>query len=165
MSKNADAEVRRLTNLLASAIKFSNWKQRDIEKTLGWSSGSMSRLLSGGIELKAKHVTEICEVIGLPPARFFHAAYPAAEGGDSSVERLQSVLSQMHPVLQEELEPAPPPPAPAAPASTMQEDVERMVFNALAKFFSNLGGGSPQAASPTSPPKPPEDPRGKNGKK
>ena len=51
MPEKTEAEVTRITNLLSSAIKFSGWKQRDIEKTLGWSSGSMSRLLSGGMRV------------------------------------------------------------------------------------------------------------------
>jgi transcriptional regulator with XRE-family HTH domain len=137
MMEKTEAEVTRLTNLLASAIKFSGWKQRDIEKSLGWSSGSMSRLLSGGIELKIKHVQEICGVIGFPPARFFHAAYPTADEGSAESARLQRLLEQLHPV---EPEPAPAPPTPAAPAGPDQNEVERMVFGALAKFFSNMGG-------------------------
>src|SRR5215211_3694778 len=114
MSEKSEAEVVRLTNLLASAIKFSGWKQRDIEKSLGLSSGSMSRLLSGGIELKIKHVLEICEVIGFPPSRFFHASYPAAEDGGSDAARLQRLLEQLHPVPEAQ----PEPPAPAQPASS-----------------------------------------------
>jgi transcriptional regulator with XRE-family HTH domain len=138
MMEKTESEVTRLTNLLASAIKFSGWKQRDIEKTLGWSSGSMSRLLSGGIELKIKHVQEICGVIGFPAARFFHAAYPTADEGSPESARLQRLLEQLHPA-----EPEPEPaaaPAPAASSAVDATEVERIVFGALAKFFSNMGG-------------------------
>jgi transcriptional regulator with XRE-family HTH domain len=143
MSERAEIEVRRLTNLLSSAIKFSGWKQRDIEKSLGWSSGSMSRLLSGGIELKIKHVQEICGVIGFPPARYFHAAYPTAEEGGPESARLQRLLEQLHPV-DAEPEPVPAPPPAANPAAVDQTEVERIVFGALAKFFSNMGGPPPK---------------------
>lgn len=137
MTEKTEGEVTRITNLLSSAIKFSGWKQRDIEKTLGWSSGSMSRLLSGGIELKIKHVLEICSVIGFPPARFFHASYPDAEQGGPDAARLQRLLEQLHPVSEETTAPSPAePPAPALD----QAEVERMVYGALAKFFSNMGG-------------------------
>jgi transcriptional regulator with XRE-family HTH domain len=138
MSEKTDVEVTRLTSLLASAIKFSGWKQRDIEKALSWSSGIMSRLLSGGIELKIKHIQEICEVIGFPPERFFHAAYPTAEGGTPESARLQRLLEQLHPVA-----PEPEPvaaPQPATPSTVDQTEVERLVFGALAKFFSTMGG-------------------------
>jgi transcriptional regulator with XRE-family HTH domain len=141
MSEKSEAEVVRLTNLLASAIKFSGWKQRDIEKSLGLSSGSMSRLLSGGIELKIKHVLEICEVIGFPPSRFFHASYPTAEDGGNEAARLQRLLEQLHPVP--EAQPEPPAAQPAAPAGANQAEIEKIVFGALAKFFSNMGGPQP----------------------
>jgi transcriptional regulator with XRE-family HTH domain len=138
MPEKTDSEVTRITNMLSSAIKFSGWKQRDIEKTLGWSSGSMSRLLSGGIELKIKHVLEICSVIGFPPARFFHATYPDAEQGGQDAARLQRLLEQLHPLSEPEAA-APMPPEPPTPALD-QAEVERMVYGALAKFFSNMGG-------------------------
>jgi transcriptional regulator with XRE-family HTH domain len=139
MSEKTEAEVTRLTNMLASAIKFSEWKQRDIEKALGMSSGSMSRLLSGGIELKIKHVLEICEVIAFPTSRFFHASYPTADGGSNEAARLQRLLEQLHPVPEAEPE-APPKTAEAPAAGTNQVEIERIVFGALAKFFSNMGG-------------------------
>ena len=142
MSEKTETEVTRLTNLLASAIKFSGWKQRDIEKTLDWSSGSMSRLLSGGIELKIKHIHEICGVIGFPPSRFFHAAYPSAEDGSPEMARLQRLLAQLHPIEPDEPEPAATPAAP--PTSTVDpNEVERIVYGALAKFFSNMGPAGP----------------------
>ena len=140
MSDLTESEVKRLTDLLGSAIKFSGWTQREIEKHHGWSSGSLSRLLSGGIELKLKHVLDICEVIGFPPERFFHAAYPKADGGDAGAERLQRLLEQFHPhKTPAQLNPAQPQP-PVDPA-----EVERMVYSALGKFFSEFGkapGGS-----------------------
>jgi transcriptional regulator with XRE-family HTH domain len=138
MSEKTESEVTRLTNLLTSAIRFSGWKQRDIEKALGMSSGSMSRLLSGGIELKIKHVLEICSVIGFPPARFFHASYPDAEQGGPDSARLQRLLEQLHPIGEPETA-APAAPEPPAPVLD-QAEVERMVYGALAKFFSNMGG-------------------------
>lgn len=143
MPEKTEAEVTSITNLLSSAIKFSGWKQRDIEKTLGWSSGSMSRLLSGGIELKIKHILEICSVIGFPPARFFHASYPDAEQGGPDAARLQRLLEQLHPIGEPEAAAAPAAPEPSAPALD-QAEVERMVYGALAKFFSNMGGKTSQ---------------------
>ena len=98
----------------------------------------MSRLLSGGIELKIKHVQEICGVIGFPPSRFFHAAYPTADEGSPESARLQRLLEQLHPVEAEPEPPAAPPPSP--PSAVDPTEVERIVFGALAKFFSNMGG-------------------------
>lgn len=103
----------------------------------------MSRLLSGGIELKIKHVVEIGAVIGFPPSRFFHASYPTAEGGGNDAARLQRLLEQLHPVHDTQPETAEQPQATPAPN---QNDIERLVYSALAKFFANMGGTGPTSS-------------------
>jgi transcriptional regulator with XRE-family HTH domain len=129
-------EVVRLTNLLAAAVKFSNVTQREVERKLGLSSGSLSRLFSGGIELKVKHILDVCEVIGFAPSRFFHAAYPQRDEESGDAWRLQRLLEQLHPVKGV----AAPPPAPPAPApGPSQAEIERMVLAALGKVFSAMG--------------------------
>jgi transcriptional regulator with XRE-family HTH domain len=142
-------EVVRLTNLLSAAVKFSNITQREVERKLGLSSGSLSRLFSGGIELKIKHILDICEVIGFPPSRFFRAAYPQRDEESGDAWRLQRLLEQLHPG--KDREPGAPRPtdegeeaAPPAPIqSPNQADIERMVMAALGKFFSDMGKPSP----------------------
>jgi transcriptional regulator with XRE-family HTH domain len=129
-------EVVRLTNLLSAAVKFSNVTQREVERKLGLSSGSLSRLFSGGIELKVKHILDICEVIGFSPARFFHAAYPQREGESGEAWRLQRLLEQLHPAQGTEMSEPEPQPQPAGPS---QAEIERMVLAALGKFFSEMG--------------------------
>ena len=136
-------EVVRLTNLLSAAVKFSNVTQREVERKLGLSSGSLSRLFSGGIELKLKHVLDVCEVIGFPPSRFFRAAYPQRDEESGDAWRLQRLLEQLHPG--KDREPAAPrpeieEPAPPKPIQNpSQADIERMVMAALGKFFSDMG--------------------------
>lgn len=132
-------EVARLTNLLSAAVKFSNVTQREVERKLGLSSGSLSRLFSGGIELKIKHILDVCHVIGFPPARFFRAAYPHREEDSGEAWRLQRLLEQLHPHKDRERDqnldgfPADAPPNPS------QDDIERMVMAALGKFFAEMG--------------------------
>lgn len=139
-------EVVRLTNLLSAAVKFSNVTQREVERKLSLSSGSLSRLFSGGIELKIKHILDICEVIGFPPSRFFRAAYPQRDEESGDAWRLQRLLEQLHPGkdhpdkdklpsalrLDEEQEQEP-------GAGPSQAEIERMVMAALGKFFSDMG--------------------------
>lgn len=136
----SNEEVIRLTNLLAAAIKFSNVTQREVERKLGLSSGSLSRLFSGGIELKVKHILDICGVIGFPPERFFQAAYPARkDAGRPEDLRLQRLLEQLYPAP-EGGHPAADEEQPQTPPAPSQADVEKMVMSAMAKFFSGLGG-------------------------
>ncbi len=136
-------EVLRLTNLLSAAVKFSNITQREVERKLGLSSGSLSRLFSGGIELKIKHILDICEVIGFPPARFFHAAYPQREEESGEAWRLQRLLEQLHPAKEERQPAIPVEEPPAASQGPSQAEIERMVLAALGKFFSDMGKPAP----------------------
>lgn len=129
-------EVVRLTNLLSAAVKFSNVTQREVERKLGLSSGSLSRLFSGGIELKVKHILDVCEVIGFSPSRFFHAAYPQQEEESGESWRLQRLLEQLHPAKDRE-EAANPASAPATPAPS-QAEIEKMVLAALGKLFTEV---------------------------
>lgn len=137
----SNEEVIRLTNLLAAAIKFSNVTQREVERKLGLSSGSLSRLFSGGIELKVKHILDICGVIGFPPERFFQAAYPARKdsGGKPEDLRLQRLLEQLYPAPEGGY-PAAEAEQPQMPPGPSQAEIEKMVMSAMAKFFSGLGG-------------------------
>ena len=139
-------EVVRLTNLLSAAVKFSNITQREVERKLGLSSGSLSRLFSGGIELKIKHILDVCEVIGFPPSRFFRAAYPQRDEESGDAWRLQRLLEQLHPGKDREpgaLRLADEEPEPVAAGNPTQADIERMVMAALGKFFSDMGKPSP----------------------
>jgi len=140
-------EVVRLTNLLSAAVKFSNITQREVERKLDLSSGSLSRLFSGGIELKIKHILDVCEVIGFPPSRFFRAAYPQRDEESGDAWRLQRLLEQLHPGKDREpLRPADEEQEPAASSpiqNPTQADIERMVMAALGKFFSDMGKPSP----------------------
>jgi len=131
-------EVVRLTNLLSAAVKFSNITQREVERKLGLSSGSLSRLFSGGIELKVKHILDVCEVIGFSPSRFFHAAYPQREEETGEAWRLQRLLEQLHPAQGTEPAEPEPEPQPAAAPGPSQAEIERMVLTALGKFFSEM---------------------------
>ena len=141
-------EVVRLTNLLSAAVKFSNITQREVERKLGLSSGSLSRLFSGGIELKIKHILDVCEVIGFPPSRFFRAAYPQRDEDSGDAWRLQRLLEQLHPGKDQPDKDKPPAALRPAdeelePANPTQADIERMVMAALGKFFSDMGKPSP----------------------
>lgn len=125
--------------MLSAAVKFSNITQREVERKLGLSSGSLSRLFSGGIELKVKHILDICEVIGFSPSRFFHAAYPQREEESGEAWRLQRLLEQLHPVQGTDAAQPEPEPQPAAAPGPSQAEIEKMVLAALGKFFSEMG--------------------------
>ena len=71
----SDHEVRRIAELLSAELRSRKVTKRSIEQRMGWSHGYMTRLTSGAIELKLRHVFEVLEVVGVSPAEFFLQAY------------------------------------------------------------------------------------------
>jgi transcriptional regulator with XRE-family HTH domain len=92
------AESDRIISLLKNAIRLSNYTYRDVERQLGWRVGTITRLLRGGLGLKIEYLLSILRVVGLSPARFFAAAYPAppAIAAGTSEDRLFRLLEQLH---------------------------------------------------------------------
>jgi|HubBroStandDraft_3_1064219.scaffolds.fasta_scaffold27133_3 hypothetical protein len=120
-----------LVPVLKAAVRLSRFPYREIERQLGMHAGALSRLLNGGIELKVRHVEEICRVIQLSPGRLLRAAYPVAE--DAPGGKVEEALGRLHGT------PAPPPARPARAASVDLDDFERSILAALRKFFAELG--------------------------
>ncbi|HEY9420301.1 MAG TPA: helix-turn-helix transcriptional regulator [Thermoanaerobaculia bacterium] len=71
-----EPEVQRLINILRTAMRVLGVTNREIERKLGQSPSYLSRVFSGGIELKAEHLILIPKAMGMEPAEFFQLAYP-----------------------------------------------------------------------------------------
>jgi transcriptional regulator with XRE-family HTH domain len=132
----AKAEGARITAMLQSAIRLSNLTYRDVERELGWSVGTITRLMRGGLEFKLKHLLSILRVIHFPPARLFAVAYPFTKGDNPAEDRLHRLLENMHG------EPetwSSPPAAGARPKQAVtQEDVDSMVMVSLRKLLRGV---------------------------
>ncbi len=135
MSKSEGA---RITAMLQSAIRLSNLTYRDVERELGWSVGTITRLMRGGLEFKLKHLLSILRVIHFSPARLFVVAYPFTRGDSPAEDRLMRLLENMH-GEPETWEKAAAPSAPARPKQTVtQEDVDSMVMVSLRKLIRGV---------------------------
>jgi transcriptional regulator with XRE-family HTH domain len=98
-----DKDVVRVTQMLKAAVRFTGVSHRKIEREMGLSTGYLSRILSGKVELRIQHVLGVCRAIDLPPSAFFEAAYPSHEL-DPEIARLVAALQELLPG-----EDAPPP--------------------------------------------------------
>jgi transcriptional regulator with XRE-family HTH domain len=142
MSKSEGA---RITAMLQSAIRLSNLTYRDVERELGWSVGTITRLMRGGLEFKLKHLLSILRVIHFSPARLFAVAYPFAKGENPAEDRLQRLLENMH-GEPDGWERSPAQPVAAAPPlvrpkqPVTQEDVDSMVMVSLRKLIRGVEG-------------------------
>jgi transcriptional regulator with XRE-family HTH domain len=105
-------EIVRVAAALRTAIRLSGISHRQVERELGLSTGYLTRILAGQVELRVRHVLDVCRVIGLSPDRFFGALFPLQDGPES-MSRLERALAQLHAAPGR---PAPPPP-PLPPSS------------------------------------------------
>jgi transcriptional regulator with XRE-family HTH domain len=119
------SEGARVAAILQSAIRLSKLTYRDIERELGWSVGTVTRLMRGGLEFKLKHMLSILGVLQFSPGRLFAVAYPFERGNSPGEDRLQTLLEAMY------AQPAQPArPAAEQPAVT-QDKIDQMVLSAL----------------------------------
>jgi transcriptional regulator with XRE-family HTH domain len=91
-----DKDVVRVAQMLKAAVRFTGFSHRKIEREMGLSTGYLSRILSGKVELRIQHVLGVCRAIGLPPSAFFEAAYPSREL-DPETARLVAALQELLP--------------------------------------------------------------------
>jgi hypothetical protein len=129
-----ERRTEHLAQVLKSAVRLSRLPYREIETRLDLHAGALSRLLNGGIELKVRHVEEICGVIGLPAGRLLRVAYPVDEESAPGTQ-VEEALERLH-VGPRRRQPR----APAASPPFSLDDVERCILSALRKFFAELGG-------------------------
>lgn len=129
-------EIKRLLNVLRTAMKILDITNREVEKKLGLSYGYLSRLFAGAIELKIEHILDICQAIGLRPAEFFHLAYPRVPiPGTPAATKLRDVLQGFQPQGTDGEEPDPLHPG------LSHEEIERMMLASLRKLLADLGKG------------------------
>jgi transcriptional regulator with XRE-family HTH domain len=140
---HVDEQVESFTRLLGTLIRVSGHTKQTLERKLGWSGGYLSRLLSGAIDLKMRHVVLICEALDIEPGELFRMAYPkrplAGARPDAAMSRdlLEMVRRAGH---------AGPPPPPPPPLS--DEELDRRIRASLTKILGEmegegLGDGSP----------------------
>ncbi len=126
-----EPEVHRLINILRTAMRILGVSNRDVERALGMSPSYLSRVFSGGIELKAEHLILIPRAMGLEPAEFFHLAYPPRRSTTASraSDQLQQALRDLQPAALE-----------SAPRdSVSDEQLERVLLSTLKKVMGNEG--------------------------
>lgn len=127
-----DPEVQRLITILRTAMRILGVTNRDVERKLGMSPSYLSRVFSGGIELKAEHLILIPKAMGLEPAEFFQLAFPRRNvSGSKASAQLQEALRDLQV----------PPPEPA-PDALNEEQLQRALYATLRKLMGKEGGGT-----------------------
>ena len=122
-------ELRRCSKMLESVVRMSGMSARQLEERLDYGAGTVTRLFSGKIELKVRHILLILEEVGIPPSQFFREAFPDEDDRPRNDPEMASRLLN----LLERHAPKKPPVKPAAEGSITAEELDRRILEALSR--------------------------------
>src|SRR5437763_8992135 len=71
-------DLAQLRQLLARAVQASGRPRRELEREIGVGSGSLARMLSGDLDLKVEHLTNLARLLRVPPGDLLAAGCPDA---------------------------------------------------------------------------------------
>src|SRR5260370_14092182 len=88
------AEVNRSRETLAHLIELSGSSRREVERRLleQGCGTDLGRLLSGRLDLKLRHIVDICRVIGIFPLEFFQIVFKDSEQRSPLLQRLEALI-------------------------------------------------------------------------
>lgn len=118
------SETAHMIRVLRTVMRLLGFRNSDLERKLGVSPGYLSRVFSGGIELRFDLIAEIVELMGLRVDELFRFAYPdTGESPSAMAIRLQESTETFRS-------------APIVYAGPSPEELERIVMRSLRKFFA-----------------------------
>lgn len=134
-------ENKHMLQVLKTIMRVLGFTNRDIERKLGLSSSYLSRLFSGGMELRFDHIVNISKAMGMRPEEVFHFAYPQLEEPPSeALLRLRKTTGAFHAQV-----PSAAPAAPAPPSGgPTEQDLERLMAKTLRRFFGEMSKIGPE---------------------
>jgi hypothetical protein len=88
-------ELDRARKLLRVLISFSGLSRREVQRRLLEQGGGtdLSRLLSGKLDLKLRHILDILSVIEVAPIEFFQMLFAPVQRSSPIVDMLDATLT------------------------------------------------------------------------
>lgn len=121
-------DIRRCARMLESVVRMSGMSARQLEERLDYGAGTITRLFSGKIELKIRHILLILEEVGIPPAQFFREVFPDGERPRSDPEMAARLLDLLDKHAQKK------PARPTVPEGGItDEDLDKRIMEALSR--------------------------------
>jgi transcriptional regulator with XRE-family HTH domain len=138
MPKDSDQrmtpETEHMITVLRTAMRVLGYRNADLERKLGLSTSYLSRLFSGGIELRFEHIVNLAGAMGLRVDEILRFAYPeTGEPPSEAAQRVQAATGHFKPSG-----PAPQAVAPPAPIAPSEADLERLMAKTLRRFFGEM---------------------------
>lgn len=129
-------ETEHMIMTMKTLMRILGFRNADVERKLGWSVSYLSRLYSGGIELRFEHIVDIARALGLREQEVFRFAYPdLSEEPSDAAKQVRTATANLGGIRL----PSTAPEAPAAPLQPIltEADVERIVAKTLRRFLSD----------------------------
>ena len=93
-----DGKTLRVAEVLSAAVRMAGRSRLSLERQMGLSSGYLSKILGGTVELRLRHVSMILDALEVDPADFFRVAFPlrqdSGRAGRRLMEDVESLLAQ-----------------------------------------------------------------------
>jgi len=128
-------ETQRLLLTLRTAIQALGISIRELERRMGLSTGYLSRILGGKVELRVDHICSIARTLGLEPAEIFQAAFPLNAPVSAAALQIRAALRKLPPAGQEGMAPGETTPF----QEQSPEEVEQLMEKTLRRLFRELG--------------------------
>lgn len=123
-------DLRRCAKMLESVVRMSGMSARQLEERLDYGAGTVTRLFSGKIELKLRHILLILEEVGIPPSQFFREAFSDEDERPLSDPEMASRLLKL---IDRHAQSRPTPPPMATAGGISDEDLDRRILEALSR--------------------------------
>src|SRR5262245_31995466 len=96
VNRQATAEsIQRIASGLRTGLRVVGLSNRACERELGLSTGYLTRILAGQVQLRVAHVLDLCQMLDLPPAAFFSALFPPSQTSETTARLLRG-LNAVH---------------------------------------------------------------------
>jgi transcriptional regulator with XRE-family HTH domain len=83
-----DEKTARVAEVLTAAARIAGRSRLSLEQQMGLSSGYLSKILGGTVELRLRHVSMILDALEVDPADFFRVAFPRRQSTSRTGRRL-----------------------------------------------------------------------------
>jgi transcriptional regulator with XRE-family HTH domain len=123
-----DEKTARVAEVLSAAVRIAGRSRLSMEHQMGLSSGYLSKILGGTVELRLRHVSMILDALEVDPADFFRVAFPRRQSSSRAGRRL---MEDVESLLARE----------RAPEALADDEFDEQVKRSLVRLLG-LGPGS-----------------------
>jgi transcriptional regulator with XRE-family HTH domain len=94
-AETVDEKTVRVAEVLSAAVRIAGRSRLSMEQQMGLSSGYLSKILGGTVELRLRHVSMILDALEVDPADFYRVAFPRRQSSSRAGRRLMEDVESL----------------------------------------------------------------------